>query len=216
MTLPFPLLDDPAALARLECWTEPVYRDLIALERGELELSDFRSRYVRRRAVLVLDITGFTEASARGAEAAFLRILHVQRVAGAVFRDGGAVLVRAFADDLVALFDSPAAAVEAAFEAHRRVAVANAVLDVPDAPSCCVGIGYGDVYAIGPNLAMGHEMNLASKLGEDTACAGETLLTCAAHAAVSAVGSAVGSADARTSFEWRSTPGLPRYVAARR
>jgi len=27
---------------------------------------------------------------------------------------------------------------------------------------CCIGLGWGDVYAIGPNLAMGAEMNRAS------------------------------------------------------
>ena len=34
---------------------------------------------------------------------------------------------------------------------------------------CCAGIGFGQVLAIGPNLAQGDEMNRASKLGEDIA-----------------------------------------------
>jgi hypothetical protein len=42
----------------------------------------------------------------------------------------------------------------------------------------------GLVYAIGPNLAQGDEMNRASKLGEDIARANETLLTESAYAAV--------------------------------
>lgn len=49
---------------------------------------------------------------------------------------------------------------------------------------CCVGIGYGAVFAIGPNLAQGDEMNRASKLGEDIACAKETRLTENAYARV--------------------------------
>jgi class 3 adenylate cyclase len=40
-----------------------------------------------------------------------------------------------------------------------------------------VGIGYGEVYAFGPNRAMGDEMNRSSKLGEDIARGGETLIT---------------------------------------
>jgi hypothetical protein len=40
------------------------------------------------------------------------------------------------------------------------------------------------VYAIGPNLAMGDEMNRASKLGEDTARGNETLVTSNAYFAL--------------------------------
>ena len=47
-----------------------------------------------------------------------------------------------------------------------------------------IGIGFGPVYAIGPNLSMGDEMNRASKLGEDTARGGETLITEAAREAL--------------------------------
>ena len=44
---------------------------------------------------------------------------------------------------------------------------------------------FGDVYEIGPNLAMGDEMNRASKLGEDIARGGETLVTEGVMAALS-------------------------------
>ena len=51
------------------------------------------------------------------------------------------------------------------------------LFDDPGRALACIGIGYGDVYAIGPNLSMGDEMNRASKLGEDTARGNETLVT---------------------------------------
>jgi len=51
-----------------------------------------------------------------------------------------------------------------------------------DPAECCIGIGFGPIYAIGPNHAMGDEMNRASKLGEDTARGGETLVTEDAYA----------------------------------
>ena len=44
-------------------------------------------------------------------------------------------------------------------------------------PECCIGVGYGEFHQIGPNLTMGDEMNCASKLGEDIARGGETLVT---------------------------------------
>ena len=109
---------------------------------------------------------------------ALLRILHAQTVCVPVFHEHGATLVRAFADDLVALFDEPGQALDAAFEIHRRVALFNHSSHAPDKPAqACIGIGFGDVYAIGPNLAMGDEMNRASRLGEDTARGNETLIT---------------------------------------
>ena len=48
--------------------------------------------------------------------------------------------------------------------------------DLLEGPAeCC--IGFGPICVIGPNHAMGDEMNRASKLGEDTARGGETLVT---------------------------------------
>lgn len=66
----------------------------------------------------------------------------------------------------------------AASELHRRVAqFSESDLSLEHPTQCCVGIGFGEVFAIGPNLAQGDEMNRASKLGEDIARANETLLT---------------------------------------
>ena len=48
-----------------------------------------------------------------------------------------------------------------------------------------IGIGYGDLhYVTSEDDYYGAEVNLASKLGEDVACGGETLLTEAALAAI--------------------------------
>ncbi|TWP52919.1 adenylate/guanylate cyclase domain-containing protein [Lentzea tibetensis] len=168
------LLEDPKLLAGLCVWTEPVCEDLLAVERGELTEEGFRDRYLHRKAILVLDITGFTTTALKSSEVhAFLRILNVQKLCQPILQRRGASLIRAFADDIVALFDDPNAALDAAFEIHEGLARRTGIYQAAG----CIGIGYGDVFAIGPNLAMGNEMNCASKLGEDTACAGETLLT---------------------------------------
>jgi class 3 adenylate cyclase len=184
---PHPLLTDPAELAAFGEWDDDLYRDFAQVRGGALSEEAFRHKYVVRRAVLCLDMTGFTEAAIRHGELhSLLRIWDVQRVCGPVFKEHGALLVRAFADDLVALFDDPAVALDAALEAHRRVRLFNASgLAVHDPADVCIGLGYGNVFAIGPNLAMGDEMNRASKLGEDTARAHETLITQNVYDAVS-------------------------------
>lgn len=175
----FPLLEDPAELAHYQGWSREVYTDLLAVGAGRISHADFDEKYARTRAVLVLDVTGFTISTIRGgAVSSFLRILDIQKICFPALREYGATFVQAFADDVVALFDEPGAAVDAALEIRRRVANFNEDSDKHDyAPECCIGIGYGLLYDIGPNHAMGDEMNRASVLGEDTARGGEILVT---------------------------------------
>jgi adenylate cyclase len=173
-----PRLEDPGVLSGYQGWSEEVYRDLLDVDRGALTRADFDARYLARRAILVLDVTGFTLTTIHGgAIGSFLRILDVHRVGFPVLQEFGATFIRAFADDVTALFDAPGPAVDAALELHRRIAAHNQTATHETPPECCIGIGFGDVYEIGPNHAMGDEMNRASVLGEDVARGGETLLT---------------------------------------
>jgi adenylate cyclase len=182
----FDLLEDPAELASFEGWSEEVYRDLMALQAGSFSREAFDEKYLRRSAILVLDLTGFTETAIRGgALQSFLRILDAQRVCLPILRQGGAAFVRTFADDIVALFDDPGPALDAALDIHARTWEFQKLQPREHDPAeCCIGIGFGPIYAIGPNHAMGDEMNRASKLGEDTARGGETLVTEGAYAAL--------------------------------
>lgn len=183
---PFDLLDIPAALASCQGWSEEVYRDLLAFRLGRMSLEELDRKYLQRKAILSLDLTGFTVHCIEGHPTeAFLRILDAQRVCVPALRAQQATLIRAFADDLVALFDDPHPALDAALDIHRRVAAFNASPIAGEHPAeCCIGIGYGNVYAIGANLAMGDEMNRAAKLGEDIARGFETLVTQNAYEAL--------------------------------
>ncbi len=186
VSFPHELLDDPAALAAFRGWSEEVYRDFLALQRGEMSESEFEDKYAWECAILNLDMTGFTSTAVQQGELdSFLRILDAQKVCLPVLEAQGASLVRCFADDIVALFETADAALDAALEIHRRIELFNASPLASDAPTrCCAGIGFGRVYAIGPNLAQGDQMNEASKLGEDIARGGETLLTLGARQAL--------------------------------
>lgn len=160
-------------------WEAHIYADFKALRDGRLSEADFRAKHAWRVAILCLDMTGFTEAAMRQGEIASLqRIFDMHRVCAPVFKSHRARHIRAFADDLTVIFDDPGDALSAAFEVHRRIQAFNASgLAVSHPGECCIGIGYGDVFALGPDLAMGDEMNRAAKLGEDTARGGETLVT---------------------------------------
>ena len=185
---PHRLLEDVDTLASFEGWSKEVYEDFFRLQRGEIDEAEFRRKYSRERAILSIDMTGFTISTVKlGEMQSLTRILDAQRVTIPVLQDYGAELVRCFADDIVALFTEPDSAIDAALEIHRRVQLFNASSLASEHPTlCCAGVGYGHVLAIGPNLAQGDEMNRASKLGEDIARGNETLITERVHDAVAA------------------------------
>lgn len=181
MTRDFPheFLQDAEELSAYQGWTEEVYRDFFALRSGAMSEETFDRKYRRQRAVLVLDTTGFTASAMYVGEiASLLRVVDVQGICIPVLKSFDAELIRCFADNLVAVFTEAGAAVDAAFEIHERVRQFVSLGPPTEHPAyCCIGIGWGGLFAIGPNLAQGDEMNRAAKLGEDIARGNETLLT---------------------------------------
>jgi adenylate cyclase len=118
----FPLLEKPVELARFQGWSQSVYEDLLAVESGRMTEAEFDEKYLATRAILVLDVTGFTLTTIHGgAINSFLRILDVQKICFPVLQEYGATLIRAFADDVTALFDDCNAALDASIEIHRRI-----------------------------------------------------------------------------------------------
>lgn len=190
MIYPYRLLDDTTALASFKGWSREVYEDFFRLRAGDISERAFRDKYCRERAILDIDMTGFTLSAFEVGEINSLtRIFDAQRVLLPVLQDHGAELIRCFADDVVALFEYPGTAVDAALEIHERVRRFNASPLASAHPTiCCAGIGFGSVFAIGPNLAQGDEMNRAAKLGEDIARGNETLVTERAYEAIKSRG----------------------------
>lgn len=139
-----------------------------------------RKMFERKVAMLVLDMSGFSRLVQRYGIIHYLAMIRRMRrvVAPVIHRNGGAI-VKAEADNVFAVFSNPAHAVQAALDMNHDIEVAN--LATPDESDIfvCIGIGYGTTLLPCDDL-YGNEMNLASKLGEDTAERGEILLTEAA------------------------------------
>ena len=176
---PHELLEDPRELSSFCGWSEDVYQDFLACQRGTLSFEAFQQKYQQQKTLLVIDMTGLTASAMEiGELQSLLRILDAQKVCLPVLKDFSAGLIRCFADDIVAVFNDPNSAIDAAFEIHRRMKLfQNSSQASKDPTQCSIGIGHGAVFAIGPNLSQGDEMNRASKLGEDIGRANETLLT---------------------------------------
>ena len=133
--------------------------------------------FVAERAVLVLDMTGFSRLTqAFGIVEFLLKIRRLRRIADRMVADRGGDVIKSEADNLFCLFPS----------AQEALAAGRSILsDLPEGVYASIGIGYGPMLLIGDDDMMGNEVNLASKLGEDVADNGEILLTDAARAALS-------------------------------
>jgi class 3 adenylate cyclase len=180
MKFPYELIQDPKLLAELGEWDEDVYCSFMKCQTGEMSEEEFRKKYAYEAAILILNMTGFTKACIkRGSLYSFLRIFDVQKICLPIFMEFGAKRIRTFADNFTATFHHPGTALDAAFEIHRRVRIFNQPHQQNGEVcfECSIGLGYGEVFKIGPDQAMGSEMNQTSKLGEDTAKKGEIMIT---------------------------------------
>jgi adenylate cyclase len=144
-------------------------------------------RFGETCATLVLDSSGFTRTTKLRGSAFFLSI--ISRLREVCFETGkhfNAVSARAWADNFYAEFPSVDEAVSAAFAIHRYFDEHPIpLLNAQDRFGACVGIGFGRVLRSDHEGVYGNEMNHASKLGEDIAGPGDTLLTEAACLALS-------------------------------
>ena len=135
--------------------------------------------YRDRAAILITDLSGFTRLTRElGAPRTLAILLGMRRKAVPILQAHGGIPVKYQADDLFSAFADPAAALQAALELRRAFRAPDP--SFPAEVKLCMGIGFGDVIWWGEEDLYGEEVNLASKLGEDTAGPDEILLTAAA------------------------------------
>lgn len=152
-------------------------------EQAELA-AELDSRFGETRAVLVLDMSGFSRATQRGDVVPFLLMIHrMKRLATPLVEAHHGVVVKAQADNLYCLFEDVPSAAAAAREIVAGLEAASAALPETRRLYASIGIGFGRILNIDEEDMWGDEVNLACKLGEDVAGRGEILLTQAARAA---------------------------------
>jgi class 3 adenylate cyclase len=130
------------------------------------------------RACLVLDSTGFTRVTKEKGITYFLHLIVKMRgIALEVVNNNNSTGFRSEADNIYAEFLTVDDAVKASFQLHEAVYNADLYLNEKERFKVCIGIGYGKLLLAGDDGVFGDEMNISSKLGEDTAEGGETLLS---------------------------------------
>jgi class 3 adenylate cyclase len=144
-------------------------------------------RFGRTRAVLVLDMCGFSRLTMRYGITHFLAMIRrLQTIVRPVIAQGGGHVVKTEADNVFATFDDVPEALATARAIQRSLDAANTFLPEDWDLHAAIGIGYGPILLIGDADLFGSEMNIASKLGEDVAARGEILLSSAARERVAA------------------------------
>lgn len=154
-------------------------------ERASLIDAEVRRAFEQKVAVLILDMCGFSRLTAKYGIMHFLGMIQqMNEAARPAIADNGGKVIKQEADNLFAVFDQPAQALEAALDIFRAFDAMNAIL--PDERDIygSIGIGYGETLVIGDEDLFGAEMNVACKLGEDCAGKSEILLTPAAWQAL--------------------------------
>ena len=176
--------NEPVADRNSRANLKRLLNDMIQQPERRAELAEEIERiFAQEKAVMVLDMSGFSRTTMRHGIVAFLLMIHQnERLARPCIEEHGGMLVKAEADNLFCLFDTVSGAVDAAQEITRRLNAANMVLPEDRQIYVAVGIGYGRILNVADEDIFGSEVNLASKLGEDVAEMGDILLTPAAGA----------------------------------
>jgi len=167
-----------------------------------VEISEEIERdFTQRKALLVLDMSGFSRTTQVHGVVSFLLMIHQMRLlAVPTIEANQGLLVKAEADNLYCLFETADQAVTAAREIMRQLNTVNVLLPATRRLYASIGVGFGDILVLGGHDLFGDEVNLTSKLGEDVAQGGMILLTEAARKEL--------PADLKTEEERASISGL--------
>lgn len=129
-------------------------------------------------AIMFTDLSGFSRNVAKFGIIHFLQTIYEsERLLIPIIEEHDGILLKAEGDSLLVIFRNANKALQAAVAMQRSLVAYNKDKAAEEQVLLCVGIGYGRVLRIGDVDVFGHEVNSASKLGEDTAKAYEILVT---------------------------------------
>jgi len=176
--------NEPVANRNSRATLERLLSEMIEQPERREEISqDIESIFAQDKAILVLDMSGFSRTTRQHGIVCFLLMIHqMQLMARPAIENHKGLLIKAEADNLFCLFDTVTDAIGAAREIVGRLATVNLILPEDRRLYASVGIGYGRILNVGDEDLFGDEVNLASKLGEDVAGRGAVLLTSQAQA----------------------------------
>jgi class 3 adenylate cyclase len=146
-----------------------------AAERAGVE-AEIWGRFGVEKALLALDMSHFSLSVRRSGILPYLGLIRrMQSLTAPIVANHGGALVKYIADNMIATFDHAGQAARAAIEIDRAIAEGGERFQV------AMGVDYGRFILVGGSDCYGDPVNVACKLGEDVAGAGEILLTASAR-----------------------------------
>jgi class 3 adenylate cyclase len=140
-------------------------------------------------AIMFTDLSGFSRQVAAFGIIHFLQVIFEhKRLLLPIVQAHDGILIKIEADSFLIIFKRPESALRCAIAMQRACEVHNLGRAAEEQILLCVGIGHGRILRVGDVDVYGHEVNAASKLGEDTAKEREILVTQGARAALEGVG----------------------------
>jgi adenylate cyclase len=136
-----------------------------------------KAQFTKTMAVMMTDSAGFSSRTVQYGIIQFLAVLHqVNKQLRKVIKIHKGQILSEWADNFVVAFETPGDAVSAGIAMNQFLKEYNTGKPEEDRFEICVGIGCGDLLYTGDDV-FGHEVNCASKLGEDIARKEEILVT---------------------------------------
>ena len=128
--------------------------------------------------VMFTDLSGFSRNVAAFGIIHFLQtIFESERLLIPVIEQHDGILLKVEGDSMLVIFRNPCKALHASLSMQRETDRYNLGRPAEEHILVCIGLGHGRMLRIGDTDVFGQEVNAASKLGEDTAKAGEILVT---------------------------------------
>lgn len=136
-----------------------------------------KDTFEQQMAVMITDSVGFSRLTIEYGIIHFLALLKKvnDKLKPVVYEHHGQILSE-WADNFVIAFEKPKDAIKAAIRMNLCIKEHNASAPLDSRFGICIGIGHGTVLFTGDDI-FGHQVNTASKLGEDIAKEGEILVT---------------------------------------
>ena len=128
--------------------------------------------------VMFTDLSGFSRGVAKFGIVHFLQtIFESERILIPAIEKNDGILLKVEGVSFLFIFRNLHKALRPAIDMDRISAAYNQDRPPEEHVLVCIGLGYGRLLRIGDTDVFGHEVNAASKLGEDMAAAGDIFLT---------------------------------------
>lgn len=135
-------------------------------------------RFGTTGATFISDMASFSSTSRSLGICHFLKMIHrTRQIITPIIERNSGLLLKCEADNCYAYFADASDAIRTSFEINKVLFEENRDRELEEHIYLSVGIDYGDLLLVGKSDFYGDPVNTSSKLGEDLAIKGETLVT---------------------------------------